>query len=111
MRSKKQTERQLLLMESSLAYPRGKEEKSRNSKRGKNSKVEQTLGYLGVVKPVTPKEDVPLRGTDGEDGIGKLVIGGDAFAVESDGLEQVTAEATGFFWTDGSENDFFATET
>ncbi|GBN99204.1 hypothetical protein AVEN_56489-1 [Araneus ventricosus] len=32
MRSKKQTERQLLLMESSLAYPRGKEEKSRNSK-------------------------------------------------------------------------------
>ncbi|GBM12216.1 hypothetical protein AVEN_21021-1 [Araneus ventricosus] len=62
MRSWKQTERQQLLMESSLAYPRGKEEKSRNSKGGKNSKVEQTLGYLGVVKPVTPKEDVPLRG-------------------------------------------------
>ncbi|GBN02545.1 hypothetical protein AVEN_89513-1 [Araneus ventricosus] len=32
MRSRKQTERQQLLMESSLAYPRGKEEKSRNSK-------------------------------------------------------------------------------
>ncbi|GBM11519.1 hypothetical protein AVEN_101884-1 [Araneus ventricosus] len=62
MRSRKQTERQLLLMESPLAYPRGKEEKSFNSKRRKNSKVEQTLGYLGVVKPVTPKEDVPLRG-------------------------------------------------
>ncbi|GBL99407.1 hypothetical protein AVEN_107114-1 [Araneus ventricosus] len=49
--------------------------------------------------------------TDGEDGIGKLVIGGDAFAVEPDGLEQETAEASGFLWTDGSENDFFATET
>ncbi|GBN60463.1 hypothetical protein AVEN_176757-1 [Araneus ventricosus] len=61
MRSKKQTERQKLLMESSLAYPRGKEEKSNNSKRRQNSKGEQTLGYLGVVKPVTPKEDVPLR--------------------------------------------------
>ncbi|GBO19102.1 hypothetical protein AVEN_120693-1 [Araneus ventricosus] len=31
-------------------------------KEGKNLKGEQTLGYLGVVKPVTPKEDVPLRG-------------------------------------------------
>ncbi|GBM06461.1 hypothetical protein AVEN_225493-1 [Araneus ventricosus] len=49
-------------MESSLAYPRGKEEKIRNSKKRQNSKGEQTLGYLGVVKPVTPKEDVPLRG-------------------------------------------------
>ncbi|GBL78386.1 hypothetical protein AVEN_42903-1 [Araneus ventricosus] len=28
----------------------------------KNQKGEQTLGYLGVVKPVTPREDVPLRG-------------------------------------------------
>ncbi|GBN01505.1 hypothetical protein AVEN_140393-1 [Araneus ventricosus] len=63
MRSTKQTERQQLLMESSLAYPRGKEEKSNNSKRRQNSKGEQTLGYLGVVKPVTPKEDVPLRGS------------------------------------------------
>ncbi|GBM18965.1 hypothetical protein AVEN_1585-1 [Araneus ventricosus] len=63
MRSMKQTEWQLLLMESSLAYPRGKEEKRRNSKKRQNSKGEQTLGYLGVVKPVTPKEDVPLRGT------------------------------------------------
>ncbi|GBN79288.1 Serine/threonine-protein kinase unc-51 [Araneus ventricosus] len=61
MRSWKQTERQQLLMESSLAYPRGKEEKRRNSKKRQNSKGEQTLGYLGVVKPVTPKEDVPLR--------------------------------------------------
>ncbi|GBO44102.1 hypothetical protein AVEN_237610-1 [Araneus ventricosus] len=61
MRSKKQTERQQLLMESSLAYPRGKEEKRRNSKKRQNSKGEQTLGYLGVVKPVT-SEDVPLRG-------------------------------------------------
>ncbi|GBL94559.1 hypothetical protein AVEN_235643-1 [Araneus ventricosus] len=63
MRSTKQTERQQLLMESSLAYTRGKEEKSNNSKRRQNSKGEQTLGYLGVVMPVTPKEDVPLRGT------------------------------------------------
>ncbi|GBN98713.1 hypothetical protein AVEN_227702-1 [Araneus ventricosus] len=62
MRSKKQTERQLLLMESSLAYPRGKESKSINSKREKTER-DQTLGYLGVVKPVTPKEDVPLRGS------------------------------------------------
>ncbi|GBN26719.1 hypothetical protein AVEN_56154-1 [Araneus ventricosus] len=61
MRIRKQTERQQLLMESSLAYPRGKLEKSRNSK-GKNLKGDQTLGYLGVVNPVTPAEDVPLRG-------------------------------------------------
>ncbi|GBO23689.1 hypothetical protein AVEN_221077-1, partial [Araneus ventricosus] len=33
MRSKKQTERQLLLMESSLAYPRGKEENSKKLNR------------------------------------------------------------------------------
>ncbi|GBN17721.1 hypothetical protein AVEN_219617-1, partial [Araneus ventricosus] len=33
MRSKKQTERQLLLMESSLAYPRGKEEKKAITKK------------------------------------------------------------------------------
>ncbi|GBN83513.1 hypothetical protein AVEN_266034-1 [Araneus ventricosus] len=32
MRSRKQTARQLLLMESSLAYPRGKEDKSRSPK-------------------------------------------------------------------------------
>ncbi|GBM46241.1 hypothetical protein AVEN_147556-1 [Araneus ventricosus] len=62
MRSKKQTERQLLLMESSLAYPQGNEEKKQKLKKGINSKGEQTLGYLGVVNPVTPKEDVPLRG-------------------------------------------------
>ncbi|GBN85608.1 hypothetical protein AVEN_188539-1 [Araneus ventricosus] len=62
VRSKKQTERQLLLMESSLAYPGGKEKKAETQKEGKNSKGDQTLGYLGVVKPVTPKEDVPLRG-------------------------------------------------
>ncbi|GBO40933.1 hypothetical protein AVEN_220521-1 [Araneus ventricosus] len=48
MRSRKQTERQLLLMESSLAYPRGKEVKRRNSKRRQNSKGEQTLEYLGA---------------------------------------------------------------
>ncbi|GBM15686.1 hypothetical protein AVEN_262863-1 [Araneus ventricosus] len=62
LRSTKQTERQQLLMESSLAYPRGKEGKSNNPKRRQNSKGEQTLGYLGVVKPVTSKEYVPLRG-------------------------------------------------
>ncbi|GBO19704.1 hypothetical protein AVEN_45379-1 [Araneus ventricosus] len=28
----------------------------------KNQKGDQTLGYLGVVKPVTPGEDMPLRG-------------------------------------------------
>ncbi|GBM49900.1 hypothetical protein AVEN_92164-1 [Araneus ventricosus] len=57
----KQTEQQQLLMGSSVAYPRGKEGKSRNSKMRQNSKVDQTLGYLGVVNPVTPGEDVPLR--------------------------------------------------
>ncbi|GBO04905.1 hypothetical protein AVEN_22231-1 [Araneus ventricosus] len=64
MRSRKQTEWQQLLMESSLAYPRGKESKSTNSKREK-TKRDKTLGYLGVVKPVTPGEGVPLRGTAG----------------------------------------------
>ncbi|GBN17270.1 hypothetical protein AVEN_85891-1 [Araneus ventricosus] len=49
-------------MERPLAYPRGKEEKAETQKEGKNSKVEQTLGHLGVVKPVTSEEDVPLRG-------------------------------------------------
>ncbi|GBM33491.1 hypothetical protein AVEN_272991-1 [Araneus ventricosus] len=44
--------------------------------------------------------------TDGEDGIFNLVIGGDDF-VESDGLELGTAEPSGFFWTDGAENEFF----
>ncbi|GBO31259.1 hypothetical protein AVEN_77452-1 [Araneus ventricosus] len=55
MRSRKQTEWQQLLMESSLAYPRGKESKSTNSKREKTER-DKTLGYLGVVKPVTPGE-------------------------------------------------------
>ncbi|GBN32580.1 hypothetical protein AVEN_200346-1 [Araneus ventricosus] len=49
-------------MESSLAYPRGKEEKAETQKEGKNLKGDQTLGYVGVVNPVTSKEDVPLRG-------------------------------------------------
>ncbi|GBM79382.1 hypothetical protein AVEN_32989-1 [Araneus ventricosus] len=49
------------------------------------------------------------RTTDGEDGIFKLVIGGDAF-VESDGLELGTAEPSGYFWTDSAENEIFATE-
>ncbi|GBM34250.1 hypothetical protein AVEN_60590-1 [Araneus ventricosus] len=35
MRSRKQAERLQLLMESSLAYPRGKEGKSKNIRRGK----------------------------------------------------------------------------
>ncbi|GBO05062.1 hypothetical protein AVEN_113146-1 [Araneus ventricosus] len=51
-------------MESSLAYPRGKEEKAETQKEGKNSKGEQTLGYVGVVNTVTSREDVPLRGSD-----------------------------------------------
>ncbi|GBM97136.1 hypothetical protein AVEN_91824-1 [Araneus ventricosus] len=63
MRSRKQTERQPLLMESSLAYPRGKESKSTNLRREKTER-DQTLGYLGVVKPVTSEEDVPLRGQE-----------------------------------------------
>ncbi|GBN69364.1 hypothetical protein AVEN_15740-1 [Araneus ventricosus] len=63
MRSTKQTERRQLLMESSLAYPRGKEEKAETQKEGKNLKGDQTLGYLGIVKPVTPEEGVPLRGS------------------------------------------------
>ncbi|GBM64976.1 hypothetical protein AVEN_251010-1 [Araneus ventricosus] len=65
MRSKKQTERPQLLMESSLAYPRGQEGKCKNSKGRQDSKGDQTLGYLGVVKPVTPEEDVPLMETRG----------------------------------------------
>ncbi|GBO17072.1 Retrovirus-related Pol polyprotein from type-1 retrotransposable element R2 [Araneus ventricosus] len=42
MRSRKQTERQQLLMESSLAYPRGKEEKGRNSKERKKGRRQDT---------------------------------------------------------------------
>ncbi|GBM52929.1 hypothetical protein AVEN_81817-1 [Araneus ventricosus] len=49
--------------------------------------------------------------TDGGDGIGKLVIQGDAFAVESHSLELRIAETPGFFSMDGAENEFFATET
>ncbi|GBM95069.1 hypothetical protein AVEN_87088-1 [Araneus ventricosus] len=62
MRSKKQTGRRQLLMESSLAYPRGKEENSKKLKGRQKRKEKKTLGYLGVVNPVTSKEDVPLRG-------------------------------------------------
>ncbi|GBN82035.1 hypothetical protein AVEN_84399-1 [Araneus ventricosus] len=48
MRSMKQTERQQLLMESSLTYPRGKEEKSFNSKRRKKLESSaDTGGNLG----------------------------------------------------------------
>ncbi|GBN54347.1 hypothetical protein AVEN_112105-1 [Araneus ventricosus] len=53
MRNKKQTERQLLLMESSLAYPRGKEENSKKLKWRQKQKEKKTLGYLWVVNPVT----------------------------------------------------------
>ncbi|GBM46461.1 hypothetical protein AVEN_78603-1 [Araneus ventricosus] len=35
----------------------------KTQKGGKKMKGDQTLGYLGVVNPVTPKEDVP-RGED-----------------------------------------------
>ncbi|GBM15829.1 hypothetical protein AVEN_260113-1 [Araneus ventricosus] len=62
MRRKKQTERQQLLMESSLAYLRGKEAKVETKKEDKNSKKDQTLGYHGVVNSVIPEEDVLLRG-------------------------------------------------
>ncbi|GBM90801.1 hypothetical protein AVEN_33923-1 [Araneus ventricosus] len=71
MRSTKQTERQLLLMESSLAYPRGKEENSKKHKGRQKTEGEQTLGYLGVVNPVTSEEDVPLRGRRLRDSISK----------------------------------------
>ncbi|GBM69481.1 hypothetical protein AVEN_245380-1 [Araneus ventricosus] len=71
MRSTKQTERQLLLMESSLAYPRGKEENSKKQKGRQKTEGEQTLGYLGVVNPVTYEEDVPLRGRRLRDSISK----------------------------------------
>ncbi|GBM79041.1 hypothetical protein AVEN_264885-1 [Araneus ventricosus] len=43
--------------------PSRKGRKKQKLKKGKNSKGEQTLAYLGVVNPVTPKEDVPLRGS------------------------------------------------
>ncbi|GBL58877.1 hypothetical protein AVEN_209466-1 [Araneus ventricosus] len=39
----------------------GRNEKAK-TKGEEKTKGEQTLGYLGVVKPVTPEEDVPLRG-------------------------------------------------
>ncbi|GBO21670.1 hypothetical protein AVEN_215018-1 [Araneus ventricosus] len=48
--------------------------------------------------------------TDGEEETDKLVIGGDALAIESGGLE-LEIEISGYFWTDGAESDFFATET
>ncbi|GBM53639.1 hypothetical protein AVEN_105520-1 [Araneus ventricosus] len=64
MRSRKQTERQQLLMESSLAYPRGKEEKKQTLRKEEKTEGDQALGYLGIVNPVTPEEDVPLRGRD-----------------------------------------------
>ncbi|GBL89993.1 hypothetical protein AVEN_88719-1 [Araneus ventricosus] len=63
MRSRKQTERQQLLMESSLVYPRGKEENSKKTQGEEKTEGDKTLGYLGVVNPVTSKEDVPLRGS------------------------------------------------
>ncbi|GBL86430.1 hypothetical protein AVEN_164588-1 [Araneus ventricosus] len=36
--------------------------KKQKLKERKNQKGDQTLGYLGVVEPVTSREDVPLRG-------------------------------------------------
>ncbi|GBN90262.1 hypothetical protein AVEN_140786-1 [Araneus ventricosus] len=42
MRSKKQTDWQKFLMESSLAYPRGKEKNPKNSRGGKNRKRSDT---------------------------------------------------------------------
>ncbi|GBM04998.1 hypothetical protein AVEN_60202-1 [Araneus ventricosus] len=58
MRSTKQTERQLLLMESSLAYTRGKEENSKKLKGRQKRKEKKTLGNLGVVNPVTSREGI-----------------------------------------------------
>ncbi|GBN94532.1 hypothetical protein AVEN_186227-1 [Araneus ventricosus] len=40
----------------------GRKKKAKTQKEGKKSKGDQTLGYLGVVNPVTSEEDVPLRG-------------------------------------------------
>ncbi|GBM26162.1 hypothetical protein AVEN_196988-1 [Araneus ventricosus] len=62
MKSKKQMERQELLMESSSPTLEGRKEKAKTQKGGKHSKGERTLGYLGVVNLVTSREDVPLRG-------------------------------------------------
>ncbi|GBM66006.1 hypothetical protein AVEN_152206-1 [Araneus ventricosus] len=72
-RSGKQTERRQLLMENSLAYPRGKEKQKQKVEGRLNLKESQTLGYLGVVNPVTLKEDVPLRGRKGARKIPYLV--------------------------------------
>ncbi|GBL73040.1 hypothetical protein AVEN_128202-1 [Araneus ventricosus] len=80
MRSRKQTERQQLLMESSLAYPRGKEEKSFNSKRRKklesrvDTRVPRGREYRHTWRRCTPE-------WDGESEIGKLAVGGDALAI------------------------------
>ncbi|GBM91263.1 hypothetical protein AVEN_149262-1 [Araneus ventricosus] len=46
--------------------PSREERKRQKLKERKNQKGDQTLGYLGVVKPVTSREDVPLRGCDEE---------------------------------------------
>ncbi|GBM14406.1 hypothetical protein AVEN_246574-1 [Araneus ventricosus] len=41
----------------------GKKSNAESKRRRGNLKGDQTLGYLGIVNPVTPEEDVPLRGT------------------------------------------------
>ncbi|GBO04453.1 hypothetical protein AVEN_272489-1 [Araneus ventricosus] len=48
---------------------------------------------------------------DEEEGIGRLFIGGDDLEVESDGLEQETADISRFVRADGTGADFFTTET
>ncbi|GBN49276.1 hypothetical protein AVEN_207705-1 [Araneus ventricosus] len=60
MKSRKQTEWQPLLMESSLAYPRGKDRKAKTQEE-KETESDQALGHLVVVNPVTSK-DVPPEG-------------------------------------------------
>ncbi|GBO36898.1 hypothetical protein AVEN_96254-1 [Araneus ventricosus] len=56
-----------------------REGKKRQKLKGReNSKGDKTLWYLGVVKPVTPKEDVPLRGNRSLEGGEGLITAGES---------------------------------
>ncbi|GBN75395.1 hypothetical protein AVEN_236316-1 [Araneus ventricosus] len=62
MRSRKQTEWQSFSWRAPAPTLEGRKEKAKTEGE-ENQKGDQTLAYLGDVKPVTSREDVPLRGT------------------------------------------------
>ncbi|GBL54148.1 hypothetical protein AVEN_96819-1 [Araneus ventricosus] len=49
-----------------MYHPSNGSPRTANTWGRQNSKGDQTLGYLGVVNPVTPEEGVPLRGSCGK---------------------------------------------